>query len=241
MKPTFLVILFFSSMLLGFMMCKHDPIEPPANGNDTITPPPPPPSDPCDPDTVYFGSTIQPLLQSSCAMSGCHDAGTQAGRVRLTDYSYIIQTAEVQPFNPGNSKLYEVITDNDPDKRMPPPPAAALSSNQIQQISGWISQGAYNNACEGGPCDSLNVSFATDIWPVIQTYCYGCHSGNNPSYGISLTNHATIATVANGGRLLGSIRHEQGYFAMPKGGNKLSACNIAMIKQWILDGTPDNK
>ena len=233
----FLALAFLTTAILSISVsCKHQNGEiPDPNPNDTL-----PVAQPCDPDTVYFVNTILPLLQSGCAMSGCHDAASAADGVVLTDYSRILSTAEVRPGDPDESKLYKVITDDEPEDRMPPPPRMAFTAEQIAQIRTWIQQGAKNNACKEDGCDSVNVSFASHIFPVIQNQCMGCHSGNNPSGGILLTNHSQIAAIAtNNNRLLGAVKHLPGYSAMPPSG-KLDACNIAKINKWINDGTPNN-
>ncbi|MBE0638078.1 MAG: hypothetical protein IH598_06145 [Bacteroidales bacterium] len=200
----------------------------------------PPGGIPCDPDTVYFQNTILPLLQSSCAISGCHDEASASDGVILTDYARIMSTANVRPFNADGSDLYEVMVEDDPDKRMPPPPRNPLTTEQTNAVYKWIMQGALNNYCDDIECDSVNVTFSATIWPIIQNRCYGCHSGGSPSGGISLTNHTDLVAVANNGSLMGAIRHEQGYSPMPKNGAKLSDCNISQIQKWINDGTPNN-
>lgn len=221
---------------VGFLLagaCKHSPSDVPGPGPDnTLT------GVGCHPDTVYFVNTILPLLRSGCALSGCHDASSHKDGVIMTDYQNIIQTGKVKPGNPGDSKLFKVLIKND-DDRMPPPPMAAFNSEQIALVRKWIEQGAKNNSCTETQCDSLNVSFASHIFPILQTHCLGCHSGASPSGGIALTNYQQIAAVAANNKLLGAIKHLPGYSAMPPGG-KLDACSIAKITKWISDGTPNN-
>ena len=196
---------------------------------------------PCDPDTIYFQNTVLPLLQSSCGITGCHDPLTAESEVVLTSYLYVMQTADVQPYEPWESDLWEVLEDD----RMPPPPAPPLTQEQKENIYNWILQGAINNYCDQEDCDSVNVTFSETVFPIIQNSCYGCHSGSNPSGGISLTNHGQVAAAGaippgNSGSLLGSITWTSGNIPMPKNGNKLSECNIAQIRRWIGDGMPDN-
>jgi len=90
------------------------------------------------------------------------------------------------------------------------------------------------------PCDTTNITFSGTVWPIINNNCTGCHSGSAPSGNISLTNYSKISAAANNGKLLGVIRHEQGYPPMPKGGGKLSNCNITQIENWVNNGTPGN-
>lgn len=194
----------------------------------------------CDPDTVYFQNEILPLLVSSCGVAGCHDPETAEGGVILTDYTSIMQTADVRPGNPEGSDLYEMITESDPDDRMPPPPNQPLNAEQIARIERWILQGALDNSCENNQCDTLNITFGEHIFPVIQNTCLGCHSGAVQSGGILLTNHSQIAEIAASGRLLGAIKHQNGYSPMPQNGARLNQCIITQFEKWISDGTPNN-
>lgn len=222
--------------ILLIASCKHDP-----ESQVTPDPDPKPEEKPCHPDTVYFRNDILPIFQSSCAMSGCHDAATAQEDVILDSYANIIATGDVRPGDPESSDVYEVITEDDLDKRMPPPPASALPAAQIQMIHTWIMQGALDNYCdEIGPCDTLDVSFSQTLVPIIQTYCLGCHSGASPQGGISLSSHAEVSTLGQNGRLLGAIDHQPGYSPMPQNGNKLNECQIAQFRNWINDGTPNN-
>lgn len=234
MKKVRWAILFFI-LTIGVMVvsCKHDPVLPDPDEPPVII-------ENCDPDTVYFQNEIQPLLNSSCGIAGCHDAGSASDGVVLTDYFSVIRTADVRPGNPNGSDLFEVLTEKDPDKRMPPPPNQPLSEEQIAKIEKWIRQGAKNNACESNNCDTMNVTFSGQIWPVIQNSCLGCHSGINPSGGLLLTDHSKIVAATNEGRLLGSIRHESGYSPMPQNLPRLNDCVLTQFQKWIDDGTPEN-
>lgn len=226
------VLLMMGTVVLS--ACKHSPADLPTPGPDTTVT-----TSGCHPDTVYFVNTIMPLLRSGCAMSGCHDAASHKEGVIMTDYQNIITTGKVKPGKPADSKLYEVLIKTNED-RMPPPPRAPFTSEQIAQVRKWIEQGAKNNACTETQCDSVNVSFASHVFPIIQNQCMGCHSGANPSGGILLTNYQQIASVATtNNKLLGTIKHLPGYSAMPPSG-KLDVCSIAKIAKWISDGTPNN-
>ena len=199
----------------------------------------------CDPDTVYFQNQVLPLLQSNCAVSGCHDATTRREGVQLTDYNSVVKTGGVVAGNPNRSKLYTVLSGGggDDDKSaleglMPPPPRAAFTTDQKNVVKNWILQGAKNNVCNA--CDTTNVTFKGSVFPIVQTYCLGCHSGNTPGGGIYLRNYNDLVAVAKNGKLMGSIRHDPGYSPMPKNGNKLSDCQIAIFNIWIKNGTPNN-
>ncbi|MBK6905200.1 MAG: hypothetical protein IPH04_20985 [Saprospirales bacterium] len=238
---------FFLLQIISAPSCKHFPLEDiiPDPG-DTIVIVPPPPDDtlgtPCDPNLIYFTQQILPILQSNCAMSGCHDAASAQDGVVLTSYESVMNTAEVVPFNPGESELYDVLVEDDFEDRMPQPPVAPLSAEQIGLISAWIQQGAKNLSCDpdSGGCDTNNVGFAAYVFPVIQSYCLGCHSGGSPSGGINLNSYAGVQAVAQNGQLYGAISHAQSYSAMPQNGAKLSDCRISKIKSWIDAGALNN-
>lgn len=225
-------------LAIVLMQCKHDPVIPETppeggngnGGNGNI---------PCDPDTIYFERDLLPILQSACAQPGCHDAITQQDGVRLTDYSSVMATGKIKPGDPQDSELYEVITDSDPDKRMPPPPNSVLPAEQIAMIEKWIQQGAQNLFCDDEECDTTNVTYLTVVEQIINQHCYGCHNNSNPLGGLSLEGYDNVVSIANDGRLIGTITHEPGYPAMPKNGIKLSDCKILLIETWINNGLPN--
>lgn len=208
--------------------------------NDTTFNIDPNPVPSCDPDTVFFQNEILPLLVSSCGVIGCHDPGTAEDGIVMTDYASIISAGIIRPGNPTDSELYEVITESDPEDRMPPIPKEPLNSIQIAKIEKWIRQGARNNVCYDDQCDTIDVTFSGQIWPVIQNSCLGCHSGSNASAGLLLTNHSEIASASVSGNLMASISHTTGFSPMPKNGNKLSDCTISQFNKWIENGTPNN-
>lgn len=233
-KINVLLILPALLLILQLASCKHDPdlsVLP-------VNPDPPEPTIGCDPDSVYFVNTVFPLIQSSCAMSGCHDATTANEGVMLTDYYRIMITGEVNPGNAGDSKIYEVLNEDGED-RMPPPPAQPLSADQKAIIAKWINQGAHNNACTETTCDTLNVTFSGTIMPIVQTNCTGCHSGASPGGGINLTGYSGVEAIASTGQLLGVVKHLAGYRPMPPSG-QLSDCQISQINKWITNGKPNN-
>lgn len=242
----------FLGLSLGLGSCKHDPvyldmdnmpvdttenpIDTTENPVDTTM------GEPCDPDLVYFNQEVLPILQSNCAFSGCHNAASAQDGVILDSYENVMATADVDPFDLDGSKIYRVLTDDDEDDRMPPPPTPRLESAQIQLISKWILQGAQDLECDpnAGGCDTDNVSYSQLVEPVLTTYCKGCHSGSAPSGGISLDSYSGVKIVADNGRLYGAIAWQNGFVAMPQGGNQLPQCTIDQIKSWIDAGAPNN-
>ena len=219
-------------MVLAFSSCKHDPADV-LNVNDSTY------VSTCDPDTVYFAQEILPVLQSSCAMSGCHDANTHKEGIKLDSYANILSTGRIKVNDPADSKIYKAMNEDGEDI-MPPPPAAAMSAEFKAKLLKWISQGAHNNSCIEKECDTTNVTYAGSIKPLISTYCQGCHSGSNPGGGINLTTYDGVKAIALSGQLYGSVAWLGSYSPMPQNANKLSDCNIKKIQIWINNGSLNN-
>ncbi|MFN8180738.1 MAG: c-type cytochrome domain-containing protein [Bacteroidia bacterium] len=154
------------------------------------------------------------LLQGNCASSNCHDANDPEDGVQLTDYANILATAEVQPGDPSDSKLFEVLIDSDPDDRMPPAGQPQLSQAQIDLVYTWIAQGAQNNVCNSANCDTSAVTYANTIAPLMQNKCVGCHSGSNPGGKCAVDQlcHGcrgrTVGTVTRLSRAGGSVQSD---------------------------------
>lgn len=92
-----------------------------------------------------------------------------------------------------------------------------------------------------GNCDTTTVvSYSQKVVPLLQQQCYSCHNAANPSGGIVMGTHATDKAIAVNGKLYGSIVWASGFSAMPKGGAKMSTCQLALIKKWIDAGSPNN-
>ena len=91
-------------------------------------------------------------------------------------------------------------------------------------------------------CNTDNVSYSQDIVPIIDTNCYRCHSEENSGLGagIVLEGYDKIEGIATNGTLLGVIRHEGGFTAMPLDASKIDDCSINKIEAWIADGAQDN-
>ena len=85
----------------------------------------------CTSDPPSFSTHIGPLLQTNCAVSGCHVAGNQFPD--LTNFNHVKDFA----------LLIKQKTSN---RTMPPPESGrVLSKAQIDQISCWVDSGALNN------------------------------------------------------------------------------------------------
>lgn len=242
MKKLNILILFFVLSAMVITSCKHDETDDtvfvPNNngGTDTATGT----NDPCDTNIIYFEKDVLPILNSNCAMSGCHDPGTAKEGIVLNNYTNVMATGKITPMYAGSSKIYKAIIDNDPKDVMPPAPKSRLTAAQIAVIAKWINQGAKNITCNSsGNCDTLNITYSATISKTINTYCVGCHGIVNPGAGIMLNTYSGVSAVAANGKLIGSINSMLGYKSMPVG-SKLDDCKIKQIQKWVNAGYPNN-
>ncbi len=195
---------------------------------------PDPAPEPCDPGIVDFTNEIYPMIQSNCAMSGCHASPYPADGINLSTYSGIME--EVKPGNPNDSKLYEVLFETG-DDLMPPPPMAPLSAAQKARIRLWIEQGANETNCAGA-CDSTSATtYSAVIAPMIQTQCIGCHQGANPSGGVALSTYSDVSGAVTYMGLVDAVNGVNGRSLMPPSG-RMSNCNVALLERWVRAGMP---
>lgn len=194
----------------------------------------------CSPNTVFFQQEVLPLFQSNCATSGCHDANTAQEGFVFTSYAGIMASGEIVAGNLNEGDIYEVITENDPDKIMPPPPNAPLTSEQIALIGDWISQGAQNTSCENLECDNSDVTYSGRIDVIMSNRCRGCHNDFLSEAGLNLNGHASVAAIAMNGMLMNAVNGSNGFTPMPFNGSPLSDCDKEALSLWIENGAPND-
>ncbi|MBP6386511.1 MAG: hypothetical protein KA313_07570 [Pseudarcicella sp.] len=193
----------------------------------------------CSTDTVYFEQTILPLMVSSCAKSGCHNAIDKKKGLALDSYIGIKNNASVS--DPTSSNIYRLLNPV-AGKRMPPAPAPKFTPEQENLVLKWIQQGAKNNSCENAtPECGKTISFKDDVKPIIDKYnCTSCHNDTSPIGGVNLSTHIGIATKAKDGSLYGAISHQSGFTPMPSDNIKITACELKTIKGWIDAGAKND-
>lgn len=193
----------------------------------------------CDSNHVYFVNDVLPILNSNCAKSGCHDGITHTEGYNFSNHAGAYSS--IHPGNLNDSKLYEVITTNNTEDMMPPAGNTPLTNAQIDIIAQWIIQGGLNDECtqDSSNCNTLNMSYANNIAPIISTNCNGCHSGSSPSGGINLTSYSGVSTTAASGKLYNAVAQNGMAQSMPPS-SKLSTCDINKIKSWVEAGYPNN-
>lgn len=137
---------FLLMLLVTFISC--------GGGSSTGPEPDPDPDPDPNPDRpVSFSEDIQPIFNGNCAVSGCHDSGTQESGVDLSSYDAALNsvgvqygTEIIQPGDPNNSPIVDKISNDDPEfgQRMPFN-RQPLSEAEIDSIIAWIEDDAPNN------------------------------------------------------------------------------------------------
>jgi len=89
-------------------------------------------------------------------------------------------------------------------------------------------------------CDTTDVSYTQDIAPILNTSCNGCHASAINIANVSLDQHTAVKKYVDNGKLIGVIRHDPGFSAMPSGAPKIADCSIQKIQAWIEAGSPNN-
>jgi mono/diheme cytochrome c family protein len=226
-------------LLLIGNQCKHEPFPaPPLNTNNTPIDTVENPIDsnsakPCHPDTIYYSRDVQPILNANCAYSGCHGQGSSQDGVNLSDYNSVLTTADVRAGDLDGSDLFEVISETDPDKVMPPPPNTRLTASEIATIRKWILQGAQNLRCND--CDTLNLTYNGKIKMIFTQNCVSCHGSNNPNAGLSLTTYNQVKDALLNTSLLARVKGNSALPVMPPNG-PMNSCNVRSIEKWFNEG-----
>lgn len=89
-------------------------------------------------------------------------------------------------------------------------------------------------------CDtSAAISYSTHIVPLMQNFCYSCHSGGTPSSGFRIDTHAALQTYAASGELINRIHGTNGFNRMPPS-FPLDQCQMRQFELWVNAGAPNN-
>ncbi|TMA48269.1 MAG: hypothetical protein E6J81_06190 [Deltaproteobacteria bacterium] len=117
------------------------------------------------PPTVLLSTNVQPILNRSCALAGCHlgpvpaqgqdlSAGKTVGSSVNVKSTEIPTRLRIKPGNPDDSYLVQKIEGTPGIAGLQEPPgcpgsplngAQCLSADDISAIRQWITEGALNN------------------------------------------------------------------------------------------------
>jgi mono/diheme cytochrome c family protein len=86
-----------------------------------------------------------------------------------------------------------------------------------------------------GSAPARSDVFASDIKPFLQTYCYGCHGGNQPAAGFDLTSYATAASVLGDQHRWNLVlaRLKAGEMPPPQARQQPTADQRKLVVEWI--------
>lgn len=99
-------------------------------------------------------------------------------------------------------------------------------------------------------CDTTAVSYTNDILPIIEGQCLVCHStaaaplvgGDNDLEGFDNLMGYVVAGDPENSLFYASVAWLEGTVPMPRpeGSGKLSDCELALIRNWIIQGSTNN-
>jgi len=94
---------------------------------------------------------------------------------------------------------------------------------------------------------TTGVSFANDVFPILQGWCIKCHGDDRVEEGLSMKTYADLMSGSDNGVDVVPSDAENSLLAkliltqkMPKRGPKLSQTQIQIIVDWINQGALDN-
>lgn len=134
---------------------------------------------------VDYLTEVEPIFKERC---GCHQGAAESG-VELSSYAELMssiglqyQASPITPFEPGQSPLFDVISNNPPryGRRMPPF-GTPLAAARVDLLRAWIAQGA-----KGGSAPSallrgdVNESRQVDISDAVSLLVYLFNQGKEP-------------------------------------------------------------
>ena len=233
MKKVGSVIFILTLLLMLMEQCKHEPAETPRqnvttidsthnNQNDTTKKPPAGTG-----DSACFNTQILPLVLSTCALGGCHDAHSASKGYVFTNYA--------------NTKKYAAVINSVTVRATMPRNLPRWTPVQTALFQKWIAEGARDVECSTTICDTSNVTYTTQIQPIVQNYCLGCHTAstaNSTGGGIILDNYTALKSNAQTGHLLCAIQWTGTCYHMPNGSAQLGNCEIRKFVIWTGNNCP---
>jgi len=189
-----------------------------------------------------FKTTLHPVMTQSCG--GCHGVN-QLPLHSVNDaqsaMNTIVNGALVDFNNPAGSRVVQKIRGG--HNAFP----ATLADQLQAQIVAWVA-GANSSGGSGGlpQAEPLTPTFRSINSRIIGPKCASCHSGPNAAggdddpgeddspQGIRLDSYANVFSNRN------DMVAEMSSGSMPPGPNDVTPAEVAVIRQWIQSGAPNN-
>ncbi|MBS1665720.1 MAG: hypothetical protein JST68_32070 [Bacteroidetes bacterium] len=91
------------------------------------------------------------------------------------------------------------------------------------------------------PCDTLNVSYSTQVVEILQNNCYECHKDGGVSISnVDLGSYTKFKAYVDLGYVRSAITHDGRVTPMPYGRAQLPSCELNTIVAWINQGAKNN-
>ena len=192
---------------------------------------------------VCFEGEVLPIFQTSCGISGCHDAGTASEGYIYIDYNSIMQS--VVPRLPEESKAYQSIISLYGEAM---PPDQPLSTEARTLIRIWIEQGARETTCpdDTTPTTATYPCFERDVLPILLSSCATtlCHDAITQEGDYDLSSYATLMESGKlvhpyssiTSKLVKVLTEQPEDIMPPPPQDPLTAEQIAIITEWIDNG-----
>jgi hypothetical protein len=99
--------------------------------------------EPVEKTTLEFNRDIRPILSENCFQCHGPDENARKGELRLDVRQDAVDAGAIVPDKPAESTLWERVSSDDPDLRMPPPSAKKnLTEEQRSTLRRWLESGA---------------------------------------------------------------------------------------------------
>jgi mono/diheme cytochrome c family protein len=218
------------------------------------------------PGGVSFVDDVAPIIADNCL--GCHGMNNPRANLRLDTFAGWKRGGQngqlLTAGAPNRSLILARLLAPNPNQRMPRG-QEPLEREEITTIANWINEGAkfdgdaettllgqLRKAAEmkdiviPKPKGTETVSFTKDIAPMMVRLCIRCHSGNNPSSGLSLVSFQDMMIGGDSGeviipgdrensrlfRLVGGLENPR----MPQGQARITRQNYEDLIKWFDEG-----
>jgi cytochrome c553 len=214
---------------------------------------------------VSFEAEVAPILKDNCLR--CHGEGQGSSNLRMHTFSAMAAGGRngslARARAPLQSQIMARVMATNTQVRMPKG-RPKLSDADINIIGRWIQQGLkFDGEDRNAPIgDSLvvkkppvkvvmadgseTISFKNDVAPWMVTICMGCHSGNNPRSGYSMTTFELLLTDGDTGSTIVPGKADDSYICdlvlrqdpvkMPAGQALLKRSQANALEKWINEG-----
>ena len=92
-------------------------------------------------------------------------------------------------------------------------------------------------------CFDGEPTFSKDVWPIFQSNCVHCHGAEvyaRKADGNLFSGYDDVKSKLDEGLIIGNIEHQPGFINMPYRKNKITDCEIQIIKSWVHAGAKNN-